>query len=84
MQQSGYTGADDLLDALQRSTDDTEVRQAVGALSRRFYEDAPAAFIAWTEITRAISSRFVVPEAGGEDPFSKIWQWHAVRPGDPE
>jgi peptide/nickel transport system substrate-binding protein len=84
MQQSGYTGADDLLDALQRSTDDTEVRQAVEALSRRFYEDAPAAFIAWTEITRAISSRFVVPEAGGEDPFSKIWQWRPVRPGDPE
>ena len=84
MQRSGYVGADDLLDALQRSTDDADVRQAVQALSRRFYEDAPAAFIAWTEITRAIDSRFVVPEEGGEDPFSKIWQWRPARPGDPE
>lgn len=75
MQRSGYTGADAQLDALQRSTSDDDVRRAITELSQRFYEDAPAAFIAWTEITRAIDSRFVVPDAGGEDPFAKIWQW---------
>ena len=84
MQRSGYTGADRLLDALQRSTDDADVRHAVEALSHRFHEDAPAAFIAWTEITRAVHSRFVVPEAGGEDPFAKIWQWRPAAPGTPQ
>lgn len=75
MQRSGYTGADELLDALQRSTSDEEVRRVVAALSDRFHEDAPAAFIAWTEVTRAIDAGFVVPDVGAEDPFAKIWQW---------
>lgn len=75
MQRSGYSGADGVLDLLQQSTTDEEVRRAVEALSRRFYEDAPAAFIAWTEITRGVNSTFEVPEVGAEDPFSKIWQW---------
>lgn len=75
MQRSGYTGADEAFDALQRSTTDLDVRTAVASLAQRFYEDAPAAFIAWTEITRAVDSRFVVPDVGADDPFAKIWQW---------
>jgi len=75
MQRSGYTGADGLLDAFRGSTSDAGARDAVIALSRRFYEDAPAAFLAWTEITRAVDSRFEVPEVGAEDPFAKIWRW---------
>jgi peptide/nickel transport system substrate-binding protein len=78
MQRSGYTGADALLDAFRVSTSDTAVRESVSAISRRFYEDAPAAFIAWTEITRALDSRFEVPDVGADDPFAKIWRW---RPG---
>lgn len=81
MQRSGYTGADQLLDALQQSTTDDQVRAAVLALSGKFYEDAPAAFIAWTEITRAVDARFIVPEEGGEDPFAKIWRWQYL-PGE--
>jgi peptide/nickel transport system substrate-binding protein len=81
MQRSGYTGADALLDALQQSTSDEAVRAAVAALSERFHQDAPAAFIAWTEITRAVRSEFTVPDIGAEDPFAKIWQW---RPGRQE
>lgn len=79
MQRSGYSGADDLLDLFQRSTSDQDVRRAVEALSRRFYEDAPAAFIAWTEITRAVNSSFEVPDVGAEDPFAKISHWRPVR-----
>ena len=50
-------------------------------LSQRFYEDSPAAFIAWTQITRAVDSRFVVPDLGAEDPFAKIGQWQPRAPG---
>lgn len=74
-QNSGYTGADALLDQLRRSTSDEEVRAAVGALALRFREDAPAAFIAWLEITRAVDARFDVGEKPGEDPFASIWRW---------
>jgi ABC-type transport system substrate-binding protein len=75
MQRSGYSGADALLDAFRVSTSEAAVRDSVNAISRRFYEDAPAAFIAWTEITRALDSRFEVPDVGAEDPFAKIWRW---------
>ncbi|HJR61056.1 MAG TPA: ABC transporter substrate-binding protein [Vicinamibacterales bacterium] len=79
MQGSGYTGVDALLDTFKQSTSDEAVRAAVAALSQRFHEDAPAAFIAWTEITRAVSSDFAVPDVGAEDPLAKIWQWRPVR-----
>jgi peptide/nickel transport system substrate-binding protein len=74
-QSSGYVGADALFDQLRRSTSDEEVRTAVSLLAEQFYEDAPAAFIAWLDVTRAVDSRFVVPDAGKEDPFANIWQW---------
>ena len=81
MQRSGYTGADELLDRFRQSTSDQGVKEAVAVLSQRFYEDSPAAFIAWTQITRAVDSRFVVPDLGAEDPFAKIGQWQPRAPG---
>ena len=74
-QNSHYTGADALLDQLRRSTSDEEVRTAVRALAARFKEDAPAAFIAWLEITRAVDGKFDVGVAPGEDPFANIGRW---------
>ena len=74
-QNSHYTGADALLDQLRRSTSDDEVRTAVRALAARFKEDAPAAFIAWLEITRAVDGKFDVGVAPGEDPFANIGRW---------
>ncbi|MBA3638356.1 MAG: ABC transporter substrate-binding protein [Acidobacteria bacterium] len=74
-QNSGYTGADALLDQLRRSISDDEVRAAVRALAARFHEDAPAAFIAWLEITRAVDAKFDVGVTAGEDPFTNIWRW---------
>jgi len=71
---TGYTGVDAELDRLRDSTTDTQVRDAIAALSARFREDAPAAFIAWTEVTRAISSDISV-NAEGADPFMSIWKW---------
>lgn len=77
-QNSGYTGADTLLDQLRGSTSDEEVRAAVRALASRFREDAPAAFIAWLEITRAVDGKFDVGVGSGEDPFASIWRWKPV------
>ena len=39
---------------------DDEIRTAIGDLRQRFYEDAPAAFLAWTQVTRAVDARFDV------------------------
>jgi peptide/nickel transport system substrate-binding protein len=83
LQNSGYTGADTLLDAVRHSTSDDEMRVALQALARRFYEDAPAAFIAWTEVTRAVDARFSVAESAIRDPFANIWQWRP-RPIEPD
>jgi peptide/nickel transport system substrate-binding protein len=81
-QNSHYTGADALLDQLRRSTSDEEVRTAVRALAARFKEDAPAAFIAWLEITRAVDGKFDVGVAPGEDPFANIGRWKVA--GQPQ
>lgn len=75
MQRSGYRGADRLLDELRQSATDQSVPSTVAELSQRFFEDAPAAFLAWTEITRAVSTKFEIPDAGSDDPFSNLWQW---------
>jgi peptide/nickel transport system substrate-binding protein len=75
MQNSGYSGADASLDRLRRSISDEDTRAAVADLARTFHEDAPAAFIAWLEITRAVDSRFTVGDQEGQDPFANIWQW---------
>lgn len=77
LQKSGYTGADGPLDSLRQSTSDEEVRTAIIRLTQKFHEDAPAVFIAWLEVTRAVDSRFNVGEKNGEDPFANIWQWRA-------
>jgi hypothetical protein len=71
---TGYAGASEAFDRLRDSTTDAEVRGAVQALSTRFREDAPAAFLAWIPYTRAISTDI---DLGVEvpDPFMSIWRW---------
>ena len=83
MQRSGYTGADAALEQLRASTSDDQIRSAVAALATRFHEDAPAAFIAWMEVTRAGDARFDVGSDTQPDPFQSIWQWRpaAARSG---
>ena len=79
---TGYTGAADAFDRLRNSTSDDEVRAAVSALDARFQTDVPAAFLAWTQMTRAISTDIQV---GGDeaDPFSSIWRWQRTGRGTP-
>ena len=75
MLNSGYKGVDQLLDELRHSWTDQDTRRIVSALKARFDEDAPAAFIAWTEVTRAVSSRFELGDSRNQDPFFNMWQW---------
>ncbi len=75
-QNSGYTGADVALDRLRLSRSDDEIRSAIGDLRQRFYEDAPAAFLAWTQVTRAVDARFDVGDESSPDVFGNLWQWH--------
>ena len=74
-QQSGYSGADAALDRLRHSTSDDETREAVAAVVKQFHDDAPAAFIAWLEVTRAVDARFDVGDSKALDPFINMWQW---------
>ena len=73
--QSGYRGADEVLDRLRRARNDTDIRIAVGDLRERFYEDVPAAFIAWLQTTRAIDARFDVGDRSDPEVFANLWRW---------
>jgi peptide/nickel transport system substrate-binding protein len=79
-QDSGYTGVDEVLDRLRRVSSDAEIRIAVADLRERFYEDAPAAFLAWTQNTRGVDTRFDVGDRSDPEIFANLWRWHpAVR-----
>jgi peptide/nickel transport system substrate-binding protein len=78
MQNTGYTGADAALDQLRQALieDDIRViRVAVGDLRQRFYEDVPAVFLAWTQTTRAVDSRFDIGNPNDPEIFANLWRW---------
>jgi peptide/nickel transport system substrate-binding protein len=75
-QSTGYHGADAVLDELRRSYGDSEIRIAMAQLRQRFYEDAPAAFLAWPETTRAVDKRFDIGDRTDPDVLANLWQWH--------
>lgn len=76
---TGYTGADDVLRNLRGSTDDASFRRNVQLLGRQFEEDIPAVFIAWMEVTRAVSRSVSVEDADDRDPFTMLWRWRPNR-----
>ena len=77
----GYAGADDVLDRMRMSTSDTETRAATHQLQRRMIDDPPAAFLAWSRVSRAVTRRFLLP-ATGDDIYQTIAKWKpAVRGG---
>jgi peptide/nickel transport system substrate-binding protein len=77
---TGYSAADKVLDRLRSTTIDTQVRSAVSDLQQIFHDDPPAIFIAWPKVTRAVSTKFVVPEEPGRDVLSSLWQWRVAEP----
>jgi peptide/nickel transport system substrate-binding protein len=80
IQNAGYTGVNAALERLRASHSDAEVRISVADLRQRFYEDVPAAFIAWPEATRAVDSRFDVGDASDPEILANLWRWTAAKP----
>jgi ABC-type transport system substrate-binding protein len=77
---TGYSAADDALERLRSTTAESDIRTAVGDLQQVFYQDPPAIFLAWPNVTRAVSTRFEVPppDQEGRDVMSSLWLWRPV------
>jgi peptide/nickel transport system substrate-binding protein len=74
-QNSGYSGVNQVLEELRNARTDSEVRVGVADLRQRFYEDVPAAFLAWTHGTRAVDARYEVSDPAVPDIWANIWRW---------
>jgi peptide/nickel transport system substrate-binding protein len=72
---TGYHTADPILDQVKAAQSDAEVKAAIAELTRVFYDDPPAAFLAWQEQTRAVSTRFDVAPEANRDILTNLWQW---------
>jgi ABC-type transport system substrate-binding protein len=75
---SGYYAADASLDRLKAARSDDEVKAAIADIARVFYGDPPAAFLAWQEQTRAVSTKFNVAAEDNRDILTNLWQWRAA------
>lgn len=75
---TGYHSADAALDRIRGSGSDEEMRAGYADLARVLHDDPPAAFIAWQETSRAVSTRFDVANQRQRDIMSNLWLW---RPG---
>lgn len=73
----GYTGADDVLDRMRLSSRDEDMRAATAAFQRRLLDDPPAAFLAWGRASRAVTSRFALPETD-DDIYHTIPKWRVA------
>lgn len=76
---TGYSAADEALDRVRYARGDTEIRAAVQAVQDVMRDDPPAVFLAYPEVARAVSRRFVIPP-GEEDIFHTIARWAPARP----
>ena len=72
---SGYTAADHVLDRIRAARSEGEIKAASAELSRILRQDPPAAFLAWQETSRAVSTGFDVAAEKNRDIFTGIWQW---------
>jgi len=72
---TGYASADAVLDRLRHSQSDEETRLGTADLEGVFYEDPPAIFLAWEQATRAVSTKFAVPDEPGRDVIGLVRLW---------
>jgi peptide/nickel transport system substrate-binding protein len=72
---SGYRSADAVLDRIRGALTDEEVRTGVAELQQVLHDDPPAAFLAWQEQTRAVSTKFDVAAEKNRDILTNLWQW---------
>jgi peptide/nickel transport system substrate-binding protein len=78
LQDSAYSGVDHALEQLRQARTEPETRAAVGDLRAQFYEDAPAAFLAWIQTSRAVDSRFDLGDRSDPEVFTNLWRWRTV------
>jgi peptide/nickel transport system substrate-binding protein len=71
---TGYSSAavDAALDRVRHSQNDREYADAVSAFEDAAAADPPAVFLAWSERSRAISSRFQVNNESGRDVLASL------------
>jgi hypothetical protein len=77
---TGYRSADATLDAIRSAGSDDAMRAGFAELARVFHDDPPAAFLAWQETSRAVSTRFDVMPEPQRDIMINLWQWRPARP----
>lgn len=75
LQNTGYNGADAVLDRLRQARQDEDIRIGVGDLRRRFYEDVPAVILAWTQVTRAVDARFDMGDRSNPEILANMYLW---------
>ncbi len=73
-----YHAADKPLERLRRARTDSETRQGVSDLLQILYDDPPAVFIAWPQVARAVSTKFVISDEAGRDVLGSLWKWKPV------
>jgi peptide/nickel transport system substrate-binding protein len=75
---TGFSSAavDAALDRIRHARSDDDYRSGVVAFQHATNQDPPAIFLAWSERARAVSKRFVVPDAEpGRDILSTLRFW---------
>jgi peptide/nickel transport system substrate-binding protein len=79
-----YRAADAVLERLRRARTEPETRQGVSDLLQILYDDPPAVFIAWPQVARVVSTKFVIPEdPAGRDVLGSLWKWKLASPEGP-
>jgi peptide/nickel transport system substrate-binding protein len=72
---TGYRSADAVLDRMRGARSEEDVRAAVADLARILHDDPPAAFLAWQDTSRAVSTTFDVAAEPNRDILTSVWQW---------
>ena len=70
------SAVDDDLDAINHALTEDQYRAAVSAFQKQIASDPPAVFLAWSERSRAVSTRFDVKPEPGRDVLATLRTWH--------
>jgi len=75
-----YSNADvdHAFDVMRGAATEPEYRLGVAAYTRAIVSDPPAIFLAWSERTRAVSTRYAVPADPARDVLSTLRQWRSA------
>lgn len=72
---------DNAFDRLRQATDDAQTRAAFRDLQLQMLDDPPGVFLAFGQLTRAVSRRFTVTVVPGNDIIRSINEWHLAVQG---